>query len=183
MIASAIEQHGNVNILRQPKNAENKTERHKNNQHHGNAIDSAGGMPDECTKDDNKQDRRQFTVQANQRRQNHASGRDISIKQNTADKINGEVIDGIGAAAKHIMRHGIERNANVIAFIGFEQHPAGKGHDNHGDEHDKAGPERPRTRSGTGQAKHARADANTGDNTGTAKDGRLFIHVCILFFE
>ena len=121
MIAAAIEQHGNVNILRQPKNAENKTERHKNNQHHGNAIDSAGGMPDECAEDNDKQNGRQFAVQPNQRRQNHACRCNVSIKKDAADEINGDIVDGIGAAAKHIMRHRIERNANVIAFIGFEQ--------------------------------------------------------------
>ena len=183
MITASIEQRGNVDILRQAKNTENKAERHKNNQHHGNTVHRAGRMPNKRAKNEDKQNGRQFAVQPNQRRQNHPGCRNVGIKENTADEINGEIIDEIGAAAKHIMRHRIERDANIVAFIGFQQHPAGNGHDNHGDEHDKAGPERPRTRSGTGQAKHARADANTGDNTGTAKDGRLFIHVCILFFE
>ena len=182
MLATAIKQHRQVNILRQSKNAKNKTQHHKNNQHYGNAINRAGGMPDECAEDNDKQNGRPFAVQPNQRRQNHASGCNVGIKKNAANEINSNIVDGIGAAAKHIVGDGIEGYANVIAFVGFEQHPAGKGHDHHRDQHGETRPQCPRTRTGAWQTEHSRADADAGDNAGTAKNGRLFVvHGFILF--
>ena len=128
----SIKQRIEPDMPKQAKDAECKSKHHRDDEQHGNAVHSAGRMPDEGTTDDAGEDGSEPTVERTTRQMfqcaTHTGG--IGIKQDAADKIHGE-IDDVDLWAKHIARYRIKRSVQVIVLVGFKQQPAGKRHHDH----------------------------------------------------
>ncbi|MNZ79744.1 hypothetical protein D3C78_983550 [compost metagenome] len=176
LTADPIEQEIEADVHRQARDAEGKAQPHQDHQQHGDAVHRPGGVPHQHGEDQGEQHGSPVAAHPRHAIYDETGRGDVGVEQYAADEIDAEVVEGIDLLPQQIPGHGIEGDAQRIALVGFEQHPARDRHHHHGQRHREHGPEAPGTRARTRQSQHTGSHTDAGNDACPAHQRWFLFH-------
>ncbi|MNU78511.1 hypothetical protein D3C71_681030 [compost metagenome] len=133
LLGEGVEQPGRVYVGGKARYPEHEAQHHKGDQDDRNPIHRPGRMPDEAGEHQHEQHGGELAIDAEQAAQDQTRGGDIGVQQNATDEIDSQIVEDIYFVTEQILGHRIKRGGQFIGLEGFQQHPAGDRHDDHGE--------------------------------------------------